>query len=123
MNELIDSDPELYEADYDIPKVKKKTEKELLKADIKKHINGKDLIGADGLMRSPGGDSKNGDISDQFDADEISLEDPDNARERYNSRKAQEAKIHNSFTGPYPLDPTEFSHTDKGENYQFTRIF
>ena len=33
-----------------------------------------------------------------------------------------DAKIHNSFTGPYPLDPTEFSHTDKGENYQFTTI-
>ena len=36
--------------------------------------------------------------------------------------KENETKLHNSFTGPYPLDPTEFSHTDKGENYQFTTI-
>jgi hypothetical protein len=31
--------------------------------------------------------------------------------------KEKDSKIHNSFTGPYPLDPTEFNHTDKGENY------
>ena len=37
-------------------------------------------------------------------------------------REEGNIKIHNSFTGPYPLDPTEFSHTDKGENAQFTTI-
>ena len=71
MNELIESDPELYEADYDIPKPKKKTEKELLKADIKKHFNSKDLIGPDGSI-----DANDGNLSDPFDEDEISLEDP-----------------------------------------------
>ena len=35
------------------------------------------------------------------------------------SRKAREAKVNNSFTGPYPLDPTEFNHNDKGANVQF----
>jgi len=54
--------------------------------------------------------------------DEISLQDPEEERERFKERKANDTKIHNSFTGPYPLDPTEFSHTDKGENYQFTTI-
>jgi len=32
------------------------------------------------------------------------------------------AKINNSFTGPYPLDPTDFNHTDKGPNYQFEHL-
>ena len=57
-----------------------------------------------------------------FNDDEISLEDPEDAREKYRIRKEEESKIHNSFTGPYPLDPTEFSHTDKGENDQFTTL-
>lgn len=61
-------------------------------------------------------------FQDIFDIDEISLRDPDEERENYKERIANDAKIHNSFTGPYPLDPTEFSHTDKGENYQFTTI-
>ena len=61
-------------------------------------------------------------FSDIFDKDEISLEDPEEERENIKRRKEQDVKIHNSFTGPYPLDPTEFSHTDKGENYQFTTI-
>jgi len=36
--------------------------------------------------------------------------------------KELQVKIHNSFTGPYPLDPTEFNHTDKGQNYQFSTL-
>jgi len=27
--------------------------------------------------------------------------------------------LNNSFTGPYPQDPTDFNHTDKGANAQF----
>jgi hypothetical protein len=54
--------------------------------------------------------------------DEISLEDPCEERERGKMRKERETKIHNSFTGPYPLDPTEFDHNDKGENYQFSTV-
>jgi hypothetical protein len=42
-------------------------------------------------------------------------------RARLQSRKAREAKINNSFTGPYPLDPTDFNHNDKGANVQFTQ--
>jgi len=34
-------------------------------------------------------------------------------------RKKREAVFNNSYTGPYPLDPTEFLHTDKGANAQF----
>jgi hypothetical protein len=37
-------------------------------------------------------------------------------------RKGREAKINNSFTGPYPLDPTDFNHTDKGPNNQFEHM-
>ena len=57
--------------------------------------------------------------SDDFDFDERSLMDSDDERERFRARKAKEAKVNNSFTGPYPLDPTEFNHTDKGPNNQF----
>ena len=56
-------------------------------------------------------------FSQLFNEDEISLMDPEEERHAFKERKEQDAKIHNSFTGPYPLDPTEFSHTDKGENY------
>lgn len=34
--------------------------------------------------------------------------------------KERQAKINNSFTGPYPLDPIDFPHADKGANTQFT---
>jgi len=52
-----------------------------------------------------------------FDPEEISLIDPEEEREIMKAAKEVQSKIHNSFSGPYPLDPTEFSHTDKGENY------
>lgn len=40
-------------------------------------------------------------------------------RARVQSRKAREVKVNNSFTGPYPTDPTDFNHNDKGANAQF----
>jgi hypothetical protein len=56
---------------------------------------------------------------DDYDFDASSLMDSDEEREVYKRRKEKEAKINNSFTGPYPLDPTDFNHTDKGPNNQF----
>lgn len=109
MNELIDSDPELYAADTEDTKRTKK------RSETQNQVPDAGTIG-----QSTAGD--NAIFNDIFDEDEISLEDPAEARERIKERKAQDAKIHNSFTGPYPLDPTEFSHTDKGENAQFTTI-
>lgn len=104
MNELIESDPELYGGDNDEPNPPKKSERDRLKAEIQNqlHVN----------------EAQNNE-QDFFDEDEISLEDPEDARMKIKERKEQESKIHNSFTGPYPLDPTEFSHTDKGANAQF----
>jgi hypothetical protein len=32
------------------------------------------------------------------------------------SRKDRDPKVNNSFTGPYPLDPTDFNHKCKGAN-------
>lgn len=119
MNELIDSDPELYGADIeDIPPSKKNKKR----SELFSQLNNNDLhLGGNGILSSnPAADEVI--FSDIFDKDEISLEDPEEERENYKRRKEQDAKIHNSFTGPYPLDPTEFSHTDKGENYQFTTI-
>ena len=52
---------------------------------------------------------------------ERSLQGSREGRARLQSRKAKEAKINNSFTGPYPLDPTDFNHNDKGANVQFTQ--
>lgn len=61
-------------------------------------------------------------MNNLFDPEEISLVDPEEEREKIKTAKELQSKIHNSFTGPYPLDPTEFSHTDKGENYQFSTL-
>lgn len=35
------------------------------------------------------------------------------------AHKKKDVKLNNSFTGPYPQDPTDFNHTDKGANAQF----
>lgn len=56
---------------------------------------------------------------DDYDFDELSLMDSDEERDQFKRRKDKEAKINNSFTGPYPIDPTDFNHTDKGPNNQF----
>jgi len=53
---------------------------------------------------------------DPYDADEQSFYDSDEERDVMKKAKAKQAKINNSFTGPYPLDPTDFNHTDKGPN-------
>ena len=69
-------------------------------------------------------DEEDGSYDDStFDVlDELSLWDSDEERDQVRERKAKEAKINNSFTGPYPLDPTDFNHTDKGPNNQFQHL-
>jgi hypothetical protein len=52
------------------------------------------------------------------DSDE-SLQDELESKAERKERKKREATFNNSYTGPYPLDPTEFLHTDKGANAQF----
>jgi len=118
MNELIDSDPELYAADNEETKCSKKNERDLFKAEMKL---GSDAMALGGIL-SPNVLTDKAIFNDLFDSDEISLEDPEEGRLHLKERQEEECKIHNSFTGPYPLDPTEFSHTDKGENMQFTTL-
>lgn len=111
MNELIESDPELYAADGEGKDPRRKRHPE----SQNQQSNDAGILGVSAATDSAI-------FKEIFDEDEISLEDPSEARERIKERKAKDSKIHNSFTGPYPLDPTEFSHTDKGENAQFTTI-
>jgi hypothetical protein len=89
MNELIESEEEQNAADID---------------EFTASLNGYKSVDAD---------------DDDYDADERSLMDSDEERETFRRRKEKQAKINNSFTGPYPLDPTDFNHTDKGANNQF----
>ena len=35
---------------------------------------------------------------------------------REKSAKEKNCKLNNSFSGPYPSDPTDFNHADKGPN-------
>ena len=104
MNELIESDEELNAADLD-----------------------EDRFGAYHPPNSSDeeggmdGEEEGGDEYD-FDGDERSLVDSDEDRLAVRKRKGKEAKINNSFTGPYPLDPTDFNHTDKGPNNQFEHM-
>ncbi len=67
-------------------------------------------------------DGGNAEDDYDYDVDELSLMSSDDGREQVRKRKAREAKINNSFTGPYPLDPTDFNHTDKGPNNQFEHL-
>lgn len=57
-----------------------------------------------------------------FETDNKSFIDSEEEREVIKKRKEKEVKINNSFTGPYPVDPTEFNHTDKGPNFQFMHL-
>lgn len=85
MNELIESDPELYGADIeDIPPRKNKEKK-----------NGKDTINNNDLLlgksEAVGILSANADndrliFQDIFDLDEISLQDPEEERETFKTR-------------------------------------
>ena len=99
MNELIESDEELNAADLD---------EDRFGAYHPHHMHSSDDDGMDGA----GEDDDNYD----YDADELSLLDSDQERDQLRRAKAKQAKINNSFTGPYPLDPTDFNHTDKGPN-------
>lgn len=112
MNILVESDPENYEPDSDDSGV------------------------MGGYSQSPGRfnddlDSEEFDIRERkmekaFEVNkggekgERSLERSREGRARLQERKKKEAKIKNSFTGPYPLDPTDFNHNDKGANVQFS---
>ena len=60
---------------------------------------------------------------DSFDyQEERSLIDSGEESEIIKEKKDKSAKINNSFTGPYPLDPADFKHNDKGANYQFEQL-
>ena len=118
MNELVDSDPELYAGDVEdmyVPDKNKKAgaqrERDKLKAEIQGHLNSRENEAAGVFAAVAANDV---DVLDHVHPDEISLLDPEDERDIMKEAKEQQSKIHNSFTGPYPLDPTEFSHTDKG---------
>lgn len=110
MNQLIESEVDVYQPDSDDSSV-------------------------GGFVNQPGG------INDDLDSEELdvherqfqkafaldqeeeskSLQSSIERKNRFNSRKAKDSKINNSFTGPYPVDPSEFTHNDKGENVQFAQ--
>ena len=107
MGELIDSDPELYEGDNEAkPKGKRR---EMIG-------NNHDLSSQHDLMRGGGGDP----WDCLYDSDSNnSLLDPEEQEDLVKSHKKKGVKLNNSFTGPYPQDPTDFNHNDKGANAQF----
>lgn len=101
MNELIDSDPEEYAPDGE---------------DLA------DLSDVNDFESEDGSDRGKSDNAWGFFDDGDSLMDSDEGNERMKSRKKKDPKINNSYTGPYPMDPTDFNHTDKGPNAQFMHV-
>lgn len=105
MGELVESDPELYEGDNECrPKGFRKD----------RDAGNNDLD----LMRGGGGGDPWDVLFDGSDSDR-SLEDPEEHELIVKAHKKKDVKLNNSFTGPYPQDPTDFNHTDKGANAQF----
>ena len=97
MGELIDSDPELYQGD-----IEKKTRRD----------GNHDLSSQEDLQGAA--------WDTLFDSDsDRSFVDPDEQEVIVKAHKKKDVKLNNSFTGPYPQDPTDFNHTDKGANAQF----
>ena len=104
MGELVDSDPELYEGDNEArPKGWRKD---------------RGLSGNGDLDLMRGGGDPWDVLFDGSDSDR-SLEDADDHEFKVKAHKKKDVKLNNSFTGPYPQDPTDFNHTDKGANAQF----
>ena len=89
MNELIESEPEEYQPDLE---------------DILSNERGS----AAGLFSEQ--------INSLFSERDKSLQLSPERSECLKNRKTTDVKLNNSFTGPYPTDPTEFGHTDKGAN-------
>jgi hypothetical protein len=85
-------------------------------------IESDDEFNAADLENSPGLNEGSTLDIDPYDADENSFMDSDEERAIQKKQKAKAAKINNSFTGPYPLDPTDFNHNDKGPNNQFEQL-
>ena len=87
MNELIESEPELYGADAeDAPSGRTKAKEDPSKNDVYIQLNNNDIsLGVGILSADPAAD----DIvfNDIFDVDEISLEDPEEERENLKTRK------------------------------------
>ena len=84
-----------------------------------------ELIESDEEVNAADKDEQPTDEDDAYSGsneDDRSLWDSDDERGQVRSRKEKDAKINNSFTGPYPLDPTDFNHTDKGTNNQFSHL-
>ena len=106
MGELVESDPELYEGDNEA------RPKGFRKDRIAKGNNDLDL------MRG-GGASDPWDVLFEGSDSDRSLEDAEEHELIVKAHKKKDVKLNNSFTGPYPQDPTDFNHTDKGANAQF----
>ena len=103
MGELVDSDPEIYWCDNESKRVNKRD------------VGGNyDLSSQEDLMRG----KDPWDVLFDSDSDR-SLEDPEEHELKVKAHKRKDVKLNNSFTGPYPQDPTDFNHTDKGANAQF----
>lgn len=63
-----------------------------------------------------------GEADSEGEEEEKSFLDSEEEREIVSKAKKNQVKINNSFTGPYPLDPIDFPHTDKGPNQQFVQL-
>jgi len=97
MGELVESDPELYEGDSEArPKGWRKDRA----ADGNNDIN---------LMRDNAAADPWDVLFEGGDSDR-SLEDAEEHELILKAHKKKDVKLNNSFTGPYPQDPTDFNH-------------
>lgn len=70
-----------------------------------------ELIDSDDWMNEADHEGFSQDSSFSYENDSSDEEEP------VSTKCKDKAKINNSFTGPYPLDPSDFKHNDKGPNY------
>jgi hypothetical protein len=105
MNVLVESEPEDYAADSEDSAQSEPRQESGFNDDI----DSEELDTKERRMVSALGNNR----------EDRSLQASWEGRARVQSRKAREVKVNNSFTGPYPTDPTDFNHKDKGANAQF----
>ena len=97
MNELVESEPEEYQCDLE-------------NKPRKKFVGNRDLSGGEDL------NNNNWDELFEVGSSDRSFMDDEERDKCEKTAKAKECKLNNSFSGPYPSDPTDFNHTCKGAN-------
>lgn len=123
LNATANYDYKLSEREYEVMMLKRQV-KDQITGGGKKEAEKEEEKGEMSELCESDIEQNNADIESDFDPNhsDLELEDSDSRSladddwQYWAKEKKKEVKINNSFTGPYPVDPSDWEHRDKGEN-------